>query len=163
MSIKAAISLFFSGFTMYKTLKRSDFVAVQSKMFPMYFMAGFITSSVTLLTHLHMNPVISWVNNRIAFYQTVAFISSLICCVLNLTYIGPETVRLVEVRAARQKVLGIKDGIGPVSMNLVKDDPEYMSIRKSFLIMHMFCSFVNLFCYGACGVNIWCLATQIGL
>ena len=85
------------------------------------------------------------------------------CCVLNLSYLGPETVRLVELRAARIKVLGIKDGVGPVCLNLVKDDKEYMSIRKSFLIMHMFCSFVNLFCYGACGINIWCLASQMSL
>jgi hypothetical protein len=54
---------------MYKTLKRTAFAEVQSKMFPMYFMAGFITSSVALLTHLHINPVISWQNDRIAFYQ----------------------------------------------------------------------------------------------
>ena len=148
---------------MYKTLKRSDFVAVQSKMFPMYFMAGFVTSSMTLLSHLHINPVVSWQNNRIAFYQTVAFIVSLACCVLNLIYLSPKTVHLVELRAARQKALGIKDGVGPVSLNLVKHDPEYMSIRKTFLVMHMFCSFVNLFCYGACGVNIWCLASQMQL
>ena len=54
---------------MYKTLKRTDFVAVQSKMFPLYFMAGFIMSSVALLTHLHLNPVVSWQNDRMAFYQ----------------------------------------------------------------------------------------------
>ena len=54
---------------MYKTLKRSAFVAVQSKMFPLYFMAGFITSSVALLTHLHINPVVSLQGNRMAFYQ----------------------------------------------------------------------------------------------
>jgi hypothetical protein len=85
---------------------------------------------------------------------------SLMCCVLNLTYLGPETVRLVELKEARLQVLGIKDGVGPVCVNLVKNDAEYMSIRKSFLLMHAFCSFVNLFCYGACGVNIWCLASK---
>ena len=82
------------------------------------------------------------------------------CSLLNLLYLGPETVRLVALRAERIKFLGIQDSVGPVDANFVKDDEEYKKINKDFLKMHMFCSLVNVLCYGACGVNIWCLASK---
>ncbi|XP_046862232.1 transmembrane protein 205-like [Xenia sp. Carnegie-2017] len=151
-----------SGFTLYKTLKRTDFVAVQSKLFPMYFKAGFFLSSIALLTHI-VSTDLSWQNDRVTFYQTLGLMVSLACCLLNLCYLGPRTIQIVQERAARVKALGIKDGVGRVCLNLVKNDTEYMRIRKSFLFLHMWCSLVNLFCYGACGVNIWCLTTKHAL
>ena len=62
-------TFFVTGFTMYKTLTRNAFRKVQSKMFPLYFMTGVITSSVALLTHLYIKPVGTWMEDTVSFYQ----------------------------------------------------------------------------------------------
>ena len=58
-----------TGFTMFKTLTRSAFAQVQSRIFPMYFISGIIMSTISLFTHLYMNPVKSWQEDSLSLYQ----------------------------------------------------------------------------------------------
>jgi hypothetical protein len=67
---------------------------------------------------------------------------------------------MVEIRAQRVRFLGIEDGVGPINPKLVEHDLTYKEIKQRFIKMHAACSMVNVVCYGACGVNLWCLATK---
>lgn len=67
---------------------------------------------------------------------------------------------MVLIRSQRVKFLGIQDGVGPVSPELVKHDFTYREIKERFIKMHAMCSLINVVCYAACCVNIWCLARK---
>ncbi|XP_028394026.1 transmembrane protein 205-like [Dendronephthya gigantea] len=121
-----------SGFTMFKTLTRNAFAQVQSKIFPLYFMSG------------------------IALCLSV----SLLCSLVNYFYLGPETIRMMLIKAQRVTFLGIEDGVGPIAPKLVEHDLTYKEIKEKFIKLHAACSIVNMICFGACGVNVWCLACK---
>ena len=145
---------------MFKTLTRNAFAQIQKKIFPMYFMFGIIMSTISLLTHLYTSPVKSWQQDSLSLYQTLSISVSLACSLVNYFYFGPATIKMVQIRAQRVTFLGIQDGVGPVNPKLVEHDFTYREIKKRFIQMHAACTMVNVICYGASAVNMWCLASK---
>ena len=92
--------------------------------------------------------------------QALGHLISLLCSLVNCIHFGPETIRLVHIRAQRVKFLGIEDGVGPVSPKLVKYDETFREIKSKFIRNHAACSLINVICFGACGVSMWCLACK---
>ena len=111
-------------------------------------------------THIYIYIYTNILTMAIFFSQALGHLISFLCSLVNCIYFGPETIRLVHIRAQRVKFLGIEDGVGPVSPKLVKHDETYREIKSKFIRYHAACSLINVICFGACGVSMWCLACK---
>ena len=67
---------------------------------------------------------------------------------------------MMLIKAQRVTFLGIEDSVGPITPKLVEHDLTYKEMKEKFIKMHAACSVVNMICFGACGVNVWCLACK---
>ncbi|KAK9240377.1 hypothetical protein V1525DRAFT_337343 [Lipomyces kononenkoae] len=120
---------FFVGITAYRALPRQYFSALQIKVFPPYFAMQTVVPGFLLLT-----APFSIASDKLS-------LSSLVIAgatgLVNLAYIGPQTVKLMNLRKAQEAKEGKKSYEDGVSDDMKK-------LNKKFGIVHGISTIVNL-------------------
>ncbi|KAK9492257.1 hypothetical protein V1508DRAFT_356044 [Lipomyces doorenjongii] len=120
---------FFVGITAYRALPRQHFSALQLKIFPPYFAMQTVVPGFLLLT-----APFSVASDKLS-------LSSLVIAgatgLVNLMYIGPRTVKLMNLRKAQETKEGKKSYEDDVSEDMKK-------LNKEFGIVHGISTIVNL-------------------
>ncbi|KAK9365243.1 hypothetical protein V1509DRAFT_571416 [Lipomyces kononenkoae] len=120
---------FFVGITAYRALPRQHFSALQIKIFPPYFAMQAVIPGFLLLT-----APFSIVRDKLSLSSLVIVgVTGLV----NLAYIGPQTVKLMNLRKAQETKEGKKSYEEGVSEDMLK-------LNKQFGIVHGLSTIVNL-------------------
>jgi len=139
---------FVSGFTMLRVLPRHQFGAVQSKLFPKYFMLTSLFSFGSFSSFLKSNPL-PWTNN--AFPLGCLLAASFGLNIVNLTCFNVGTIKYNQEMHAIEKNAG--EGVNTVGMlestAQCQQTPEYVQAKKKFYRFHGYSAFANFLSLGA--------------
>ncbi|KFX94773.1 hypothetical protein V490_04178 [Pseudogymnoascus sp. VKM F-3557] len=141
---------FVSGITAYQTLERSQFSALQQRVFPRYFTLQTAFPLIIALTypgvglgassyHGALAPANQW---SVLYPLTTAFV----CGFLNLVFVGPKTSELIRLRKAQETRDGKK------SIDPPPHSKDMLGLNKRFARVHGASALLNLVSLGA---SIW--------
>jgi len=134
---------FIAGIVMFKTLPRHMFGNLQSRLFPCFFAA----SGVSFLAQLFsFSPVTSW--NLLDCEEDCmvkAILAGFVCAFLNGWHVGPKSTVIMFKCHVFEK----EEGETPPNIIKLKENDEYMKLRKQFGMYHGISMLLNLVCLAA--------------
>ncbi|KAL5354720.1 hypothetical protein V496_03566 [Pseudogymnoascus sp. VKM F-4515 (FW-2607)] len=141
---------FVSGITAYQTLERSQFNALQQRVFPRYFTFQTALPFLVALTYPGANHGASSYHGALApanqwsvlYPLTTAFV----CGLVNLVFLGPKTSELIRLRKAQE----VKDG--KKSIDPAPHSKDMLTLNKRFARVHGASALVNMVSLGA---TVW--------
>jgi len=152
---------FISGVLLFLTQPRHTFGAVQSVLFPNYFLCSFILSGITLITYLHHINI-----NNINTEQLLQVVALLVCFVLELVtwvYMIPEMKKLIAVKVDIEKMVGIGQEIGYYNYGGLRKCPYFMKFQRNFRKLHIKIALGNIVCISSAVLHLWYLASHLCL
>ncbi|XP_060084957.1 transmembrane protein 205-like [Ylistrum balloti] len=131
---------FVAGLLLFFNLPRIWFGHVQSKLFPLFFCFGFVTSSVTIATfvsrHKHGDDDV--------FIQIVALVVSLGADFINAFLLSPVIVDSMLMRFSMEKKSGKAYEIGFTDLSDLLMNPEYACVNRTFRLSHGLSGGINM-------------------
>ncbi|XP_059481551.1 transmembrane protein 205 [Neocloeon triangulifer] len=150
---------FVSGLSLYFSLPRHNFGAVQRVLFPRYFSLNAVLSMGTLLGFVRQHPSSSW--------STVHSIQGV---VLSACFLGELAVRLyltgplVSLISAKEEIesrAGLGSEVGHQAMGGLVHCPHYIRLHKSFRKVHCTIAIANMACLASSAFHLHFIAQQL--
>eukprot|EP00794_Sanderia_malayensis_P011903 gene11903-13137_t len=151
---------FVAGIVMFHSMPRQMFGLVQSKLFPKYFMTGVGCSSVGLASYLVLNPVEMWTGSSKT--EGILLGSTLVCNCLSFFIIEPLTTSQMFKCHRYEKEHGeTGHEIAKPLSEALKDDKDYLALRKTFFQLHGISSLVGLSSFATSCAYLWFFQKRI--
>ncbi|XP_006816652.1 transmembrane protein 205-like, partial [Saccoglossus kowalevskii] len=146
--------------TMFHNLPRYWFSAVQSKLFPRYFLSGTLFSVITFVTFLSAHPFGSHDNMQTKI-QVYSLIGVIVCTISNV-FVTPVMIGYLNDRNKIEMKKGIdKNHIGHIDSSKFAGDLKYKDLSKKFLLYHGISSLLNLLAFCANVVYLYILSAGL--
>lgn len=140
---------FINGFTQIKVLPRSQFAAVQNKLFPVYFSMQSVIPVILALTYPGGGPygtragIVGLLDPTNRWTFVVPLVAMAATGLANLLILLPATQKCMEARKAQEEKDGKKSYDSP------PHSEEMMALKKQFGKLHGISSLLNLTTYVA--------------
>lgn len=134
---------FIAGIVMFKTLPRHMFGNVQSRLFPCFFAASGVSFMAQLFS---FSPVRSWnILDSEDDCMILTLIMGFMCSFINGWHVGPKSSVIMFKCHAFEK----EEGETPPHIVKLKENEEYVKLRKQFGKYHGMSMMANLVCLAA--------------
>ncbi|KAF4529719.1 hypothetical protein B566_EDAN015348 [Ephemera danica] len=152
---------FVSGLSLYFSLPRHQFGAVQRVLFPRYFALNAALSLGALLGFSRQSPGSTWDNAHIlqAAILTASFLGEL---AVRLYLTGP-LVGLIAAKEAIERKAGVGCEVGRQEMGSLVHCPHYARLHAAFRRIHSGIAIANMSCLAASALHLHYLAHHITL
>ncbi|XP_069105990.1 transmembrane protein 205-like [Argopecten irradians] len=131
---------FVAGLLLFFNLPRIWFGHVQSKLFPLFFCFGFVTSSITMAVfvarHKHDNSDVQ--------LQIAALLTSLGADFINAFFLSPIIIDSMLTRFSLEKESGKAYEIGFTDLSDLLSNPEYACVNRTFRLSHGLSGGINM-------------------
>jgi len=133
---------FIAGIVMFKTLPRHMFGNVQARLFPCFFAATGVSFMAQLFS---FSPVGSWnILDSEDDCMILTLVMGFMCSFINGWHVGPKSTVIMFKCHVFEK----EEGEVPPNIVKLKENQEYVKLRKQFGMYHGISMLSNLVCLG---------------
>ncbi|CAB3381249.1 Hypothetical predicted protein [Cloeon dipterum] len=150
---------FVSGLSLYFSLPRHNFGAVQRVLFPRYFTLNAVLSMGTLLGFVRQHPSSSWSNVHIiqGVVLSACFLGEL---AVRLYLTGP-LVSLISAKEEIESRAGLGSEVGRQEMGGLVHCPHYRRLHQSFRKVHCTIAIANMACLASSAFHLHFMAQKL--
>uniref|UniRef100_A0A8C3SQK6 Transmembrane protein 205 n=1 Tax=Chelydra serpentina TaxID=8475 RepID=A0A8C3SQK6_CHESE len=156
---------FISGFVLIRSVSRHTFGLVQSKLFPFYFytLVACAFLNLSIFAFYHPRELLSTMETL----QGSLYVVCLLLASVNAMGLSPATTAAMFRLQAIEREHGLGGEVGLAArretyQQLRERDPKYQAARQTFFKRHGLSTLCNLVCLACNGVNLLCLALDLG-
>ncbi|OWF55770.1 transmembrane protein 205-like [Mizuhopecten yessoensis] len=145
---------FVAGLLLFFNLPRIWFGHVQSKLFPLFFCFGFVTSSITIATFVSQHRL----DDENRQKQIAALVVSLGADFINAFLLSPIIVESMLQRFSMEKKSGKAYEVGFTDLSELLKNPEYACVNRTFRLYHGLSGAINMIGLAANTFHLYNLA-----